>query len=74
MRIPIHAFFARGTKPGEEPVLLSADYAEIPDALLMGTMAQAGVELATVRGDMESAHTLSDALGKAQADGKIQTL
>lgn len=74
MRIPIHAFFARGTKPGEEPKLISADYAEIPDALLMGTMAQAGVELATVRGDMDSAHRLSEALGRARADGKIQTL
>lgn len=74
MRIPIHAIFARGTKPGEEPRLISADYAEIPDNLLMGTMAQAAIDVATVRGDMESAHTLSDALGRAQADGKIQTL
>ena len=74
MRIPIHAIFARGTKPGEEPRLISADYAEIPDNLLMGTMAQAAIDVATVRGDMESAHTLSEALSRAQADGKIQTL
>lgn len=74
MRIPIHAFFARGTKPGEEPRLLSADYAEIPDGLLMGTMAQAAIDVATVRGDMDSAHRLSEALSRAQADGKIQTL
>ena len=74
MRIPIHAFFARGTKPGEEPRLLSADYAEIPDGLLMGTMAQAAIDVVTVRGDMDSAHRLSEALSRAQADGKIQTL
>lgn len=74
MRIPIHAFFARGTKPGEEPVLLSADYAEIPDGLLAGAMAQAAIDVATVRGDMDSAHRLSEALSRAQTDGKIQTL
>lgn len=74
MRIPVHAFFARGTKPGEEPKLISADYAEIPDGLLAGAMAQAAIDVATVRGDMDSAHRLSEALGRAQADGKIQTL
>ena len=74
MRIPIHAFFARGTKPGEEPRLLSADYAEIPDGLLIGTMAQAAIDVATVRGDMDCAHRLSEVLSRAQADGKIQTL
>ena len=40
----------------------------------MGTMAQAGVELATVRGDHEGAHRLSDAIAAAGRDGKIQTI
>lgn len=74
MRIPIRAVFARGTKPGEEPRLIDATYAEVPDTLLMGTMAQAGVELATVRGDMDGAHRLSDAIAAAGRDGKIQTI
>ena len=74
MRIPIRAVFARGTKPGEEPRLIVATYAEVPDTLLMGTMAQAAIDVATVRGDMDSAHRLSEALSRAQADGKIQTL
>ena len=74
MIIPIRAFYARGTKPGEEPQLISAEYADVPTELIAGTLAQAGVDIAFGRGDTEGAQILSNAIGRARADGKIKTL
>ena len=74
MKIPVHAFFARGTKPGEEPQLISAQYADIPDGLIAGEMAMAAVQLATQRADAEGASALNAAIARAREDGRINTL
>ena len=74
MRIPVHAFFARGTKPGEEPKLISAQYADIPDGLIAGEMALSAVQLATQRADTEGASALNAAISRAREDGSIGTL
>lgn len=76
MLIPVRACYKR-SKKGEKPrppQMISAEYAEVPDELVLGTLAQAGLERALLAGDTEAAGIISRAIDKATADGKLMTM
>lgn len=74
MNIPIRATFRRAEKRGEQATMVSAVYAEVPDALIMGQLAQAGADVALSRGDHDSYMRIRHAIDRAEVDGKIITI
>lgn len=74
MIIPIRATFRRADKPGGRATMVSAEYADVPDALIMGQLAQAGADVALSRGDHDSYVRIRHAIDRAETDGKIITI
>ncbi len=73
MRIPIRAIYKRAEHPGEDAVMISADYAEVPTQLIAGQLAQAAADVASVKGDMDESERIRAALTQACADGNLMT-
>ena len=75
MNIPIRAVYKRSEgRGGGRATLEHAEYAQVPAELVMGTLAQAGMDAARHAGDIESAEDIARAITRAEADGKIMTL
>lgn len=74
MNIPIRATFRRADKPGGRATMVRAEYADVPDALIMGQMAQAGADVALSRGDHDGYTRIRQAIDRAEMDGKIITI
>ena len=54
--------------------MVSAVYADVPDELIMGQMAQAGADIAIHRGDEDNFVRIRRAIDRAEMDGKIITI
>lgn len=74
MNIPIRATFRRADKPGGRATMVRAEYADVPDELIMGQMAQAGADIAIHRGDEDNFVRIRRAIDRAEMDGKIITI
>lgn len=74
MQIMIRATFKRAEKPGGRAVLERGEYAEVPDALVFGTMAQCAQDKAASCGDHEGAGIIADAIERAERDGILMTM
>lgn len=74
MRIPIRATFRRADKPGGKATLARAEYAEVPDTLIMGQMAKVGADVALHREDLDSYERIRGAARRAEDAGKIITI
>lgn len=77
IRIPIRATYSRserGAAAGFEPKMLSAEYADVPAALMMGTMAQCAKAHAQSAGDDEAAQIITEAMDKARAAGDMMDM
>lgn len=74
MNIPVRATFRRAEKRGERATMVSAVYADVPDALIMGQMALAGADVALHRGDEDNFVRIRRALDRAETDGKLITI
>jgi len=74
MRIPIRATYRRAEKPGGRATLESAVYADVPDALIIGTAAQTAADMAMRAGDEDAVVKIRRAIDAACTDGKIMIM
>lgn len=74
MKVVTRMIFKRAEKPGEQAVPMSAEYAEVPDALALGTLAQCALDSALHNGDDEGARLVKKAMDAAWEDGVIMTM
>ena len=74
MMVPIRATFKRADKPGGRAEMVSAVYADVPMELLVGTLAQAAMDVAMHSGDEDCYLEIRHAIERAEADGKIMTM
>ena len=74
MRIPIRATYRRAEKPGGRATLESAVYADVPDALILGTTAQVAADLAMRAGNEDAVVKIRRAIDRACEDGKLMIM
>lgn len=74
MKIPIRMVYARRTREDEPLRVISEVCAEVPDALIAGTLAQAGRDAATAGGRSELADEIDERLRAAVDAGKLMTM
>ena len=74
MNIPIRATFRRAEKRGERATMVSAVYADVPDELIVGQLAQTCADVALSRGDHDGYTRIRQAIDRAEIDGKIITI
>lgn len=76
MRVMLRASYKRcekGKKPGK-PELISAEYGEVPDELIMGQWALALRDAVRMKEGPYAAQEIQDAIERAKADGVLMTL
>ena len=56
---------------GQAPEMISAEYGEIDDRLMMGALASGIRDVAQIRGDEKMATMIGDAMCRAAKDGKL---
>lgn len=74
MRVVTRMIFKRAETPGDEAVPVSAEYADAPDALGYGLLAQCALDEAVRRGDDEGARIIRGTMDAAWEDGVIMTM
>ena len=77
MLVPVRAVYSRsprGKSEGFESQMIDAVYADVPDGLVLGTLAQCAKEDALHAGDDEAAAIIDRAIDKARAAGEIMTM
>lgn len=74
MMIPIRAVFNRSQTRGGRATLAEVQCADVPDALLMGTMAQTAADIAIHAHDEENFIRIRRAIDAACEDGKLMTM
>lgn len=72
--IPVRATYRRAEKPGKTAMLDHAVYADVPDALIIGTAAQTAADLALHAGDEENHARILRAIDRARTAGTIMTM
>lgn len=74
MKIPVRAVFSRserGEADGFVPVMTGAVYADVPQEVIFGAMAETARQNAQGAGDTEAAEIIGRAMTRAEADGVI---
>lgn len=74
MRVMLKASYQRAEQYSEgdgKPVLLSAEYGEVPDELVLGEVASAAMDHAQLSGDERGAQHIKNIIDAARADGAL---
>ena len=74
MLIPVRAVYSRsprGKSEGFVPQMVEATYADVPEGLVLGAMAQSAKACALYAGDDEAAAIIDRAMDKAAAAGDV---
>ena len=75
MKVLVRATFERAPRGSKEPAkMISGEYAEVPDAIVLGQLAKCGREDARIAGDDEAVEIIDKAIDKAMAAGVIDMM